>query len=65
MPRVLLLLPTTTYRSEAFIEAATRLKVDVTVASERRNTLTHLNPSGLLTLDFKHPERAVKKVVDF
>lgn len=65
MPRVLLLLPTTTYRSEAFIAAATRLEVDVTVASERRNTLTHLNPSGLLTLDFKHPERAVKKVVDF
>ena len=34
MPRVLLLLPATTYRAESFLEAARRLHLDVTVASE-------------------------------
>ena len=65
MPRVLLLLPTTTYRTEAFVSAATRLGVDVTVASEQPNTLTRLNPSGLLTLDFKNPQKAAQRVVEF
>ena len=65
MPRVLLLLPTTTYRTEAFVGAAQRLGVDVTVASEQPNTLTRLNPTGLLTLDFKDPQEAAQRVVDF
>ncbi|MCH8047548.1 MAG: ATP-grasp domain-containing protein [Planctomycetes bacterium] len=65
MPRVLLLLPTTSYRTEAFVGAATRLGVDVTVASEQPNALTRLNPSGLLTLDFKDPQRAAQRVVEF
>jgi len=65
MPRVLLLLPTTTYRTEAFVSAATRLGVDVTVACEQPNTLTRLNPSGLLTLDFKNPQKAAQRVVEF
>jgi hypothetical protein len=65
MPRVLLLLPTTTYRTEAFVSAATRLGVDVTVASEQPNTLTRLNPAGLLTLDFNDPRNAAQRVVEF
>ncbi|MEX1026404.1 MAG: ATP-grasp domain-containing protein [Candidatus Paceibacterota bacterium] len=65
MPRVLLLLPTTTYRTEAFVGAASRLGVDVTVASEQPNTLARLNPAGLLTLDFKDPKIAAQRVVEF
>jgi len=65
MPRVLLLLPTTTYRTEAFVGAASRLGVDVTVASEKPNTLARLNPAGLLTLDFKEPQKAAQRVVEF
>jgi len=65
MPRVLLLIPTTTYRTDAFVGAATRLGVDVTVASEQPNTLTRLNPAGLLTLDFKDPHDAAQRVVEF
>ena len=65
MPRVMLLLPTTTYRTEAFVGAASRLGVDVTVASEQPNTLTRLNPAGLLTLDFKDPQEAAQQVVEF
>jgi biotin carboxylase len=50
--RVLLLLPTTSYRIPDFLAAASRLGVDVTVASEEPSTLESLNPDGLLTLDF-------------
>ena len=65
MPRVLLLLPTTTYRTHAFMEAAQRLGVEVTAASEEANALTRLNPSGLLWLDFSDPQRAARQVVQF
>ncbi|MEO2027421.1 MAG: ATP-grasp domain-containing protein [Fuerstiella sp.] len=65
MPRVLLLLPTTTYRTEAFVAAASGLGVDVTVASEQPNALARLNPTALLTLDFNDPQKAVQRVVEF
>ncbi|MGH7607545.1 MAG: ATP-grasp domain-containing protein [Gemmatimonadales bacterium] len=63
--RLLLLLPSTTYRAAAFVEAARRLGVDLTVASERPSTLEQANPAGLLTLDFQHPERAADQARDF
>ena len=65
MPRVLLLLPTTSYRTDAFLEAAARLQVDVTVASEQPNSLAHLNPAALLTLDFANPQAAAEHVAAF
>lgn len=65
MPRVLLLLPTTTYRVHAFMEAARRLGVEVTVASEEASTLIRLNPSGLLRLNFDDPPEAARQVVQF
>ena len=65
MPRVLLLLPTTTYRTHAFMEAAQRLGVELTVASEEASTLTRLNPSGLLQLDFADPQKAARQVGEF
>jgi biotin carboxylase len=58
LPRLLLLLPSTTYRTTAFVAAARGIGVDLTVASERPSTLEAANPAGLLTLDFQHPERA-------
>jgi biotin carboxylase len=39
MPRVLLLLPTETYRAKDFLAAAQRLGVDVVVGSERRQAM--------------------------
>lgn len=63
MPRVLLLLPTTTYRAEAFLEAAQRLKLDVTVASDRPALLAGYPSTDLLTLDFKDPEGSARAVV--
>ena len=58
----MLLLPTTTYRATAFVEAARRIGADLTVASERPSTLEAANPAGLLTLDFKDAERAASDV---
>jgi len=53
--RLLLLLPTTTYRTEAFVEAAARLGVELVCASERPSTMEHLAPDALVTLDFADP----------
>ncbi|HEV8400689.1 MAG TPA: ATP-grasp domain-containing protein [Gemmatimonadales bacterium] len=65
MPRLLLLLPTTTYRTAAFVDAARRIGAELTVASEQPSTLEAANPAGLLTLDFKNPERAADDVYVF
>ena len=62
MPRLLLLLPTTTYRTTAFVEAARQIGVELTVASEQASTFEGANPAGLLTLDFRNPERAADDV---
>jgi biotin carboxylase len=65
MPRILLLLPTTTYRTEAFLTAARPMDVEVTVGSEKPNTLARLNPTALLTLSLHDPQQAARQVVDF
>ena len=61
----MLLLPTTTYRTAAFVEAARQMGVELTVASERPSALEQTNPAGLLTLDFEQPERAADAVRAF
>jgi len=65
LPRLLLLLPSTTYRTTAFVEAARRIGADLSVASERPSTLEAANPAGLLTLDFQHPDRAAAEAHAF
>lgn len=59
--RLLLLLPTTTYRTEAFVSAALRLDADLTVASERDSAFSAAEPDRLLTLDFAEPRHAVEQ----
>lgn len=70
MPRLLLLLPATTYRAEEFLEAARRLNLDVTVASDRIPTFAGLSDSpapftDLLLLDFKDPEGCARTATEF
>lgn len=60
MPRVLLLLPTRTYRSRDFLAAAKKLGLEVTVASEEASTMAKLQPDALLTLDFSAAGGAVE-----
>jgi len=65
MQRVLLLLPTTTYRTQAFLDAARTLGVEVVCASERPNVFAEQAPDNLLTLDFDHPESVAEAVSRF
>ena len=65
MPRVLLLLPTTTYRAADFLAAAERMNVDVVAASEKPNVMASKHPEVLLTLDFRDPEAAARTVREF
>jgi biotin carboxylase len=65
MTRLLLLLPTRTYRTEAFVDAARTLGVNLVCASERPNTLEDLAPDSLLTLDFAEPDSAARTVTDW
>ena len=44
------------------MEAARQIGVELTVASEQASTFAGANPAGLLTLDFKNPERAADDV---
>src|SRR5262245_36559465 len=64
MHRLLLLMTTTTYRAHAFLEAAKRLDVPVTVGSERPQVLASANPAGHLTLDFEAPEEALRTIIE-
>lgn len=65
MPRLLLLLPTTTYRATAFVEATRRLGVDLTVASEFPSAFEQAQPTGLLTLALADPDRAARQAAAF
>jgi biotin carboxylase len=63
--RLLLLLPTRTYRTEAFIDAATRLGVELVCASDRPSTLEELSPDSLVTLDFADPLGSAETIARF
>lgn len=64
-PRLLLLLPATTYRAAAFVEAARRLEIDLTVASDHVSAFAAAAPTGLMALDFARPERAADRIRGF
>ena len=63
-PRLLLLLPTTTYRTKAFIDAALTLGVDLVCATEEPSTLEETAPDHLVTLDFSDPQAAATKIAE-
>ncbi|MBV9547520.1 MAG: ATP-grasp domain-containing protein [Chloroflexi bacterium] len=63
--RVLLLMRTRTYRAKAFLEAAARIGVDVTVATEREQPLSTLTPGATIALPFDNVHAAEAEVVQF
>ena len=65
LKRLLLLIPTTTYRTEDFVEAARTLDVDLVIASDRPNVMSGEFPDHLLTLPLSDPEAAVEEVRRF
>ena len=64
-PRILLLLPTRTYRATDFLEAALKLDVEVVVASEEAATTADLSPRHTLVLDFSAPSVATEALFEF
>jgi biotin carboxylase len=63
--RLLLLCPTRTYRAEAFVHAAKRLGVELSIASEEPSALSHLHPDALPFFDFDRREAAVAFAAEF
>jgi biotin carboxylase len=65
MPRILLLLPTSTYRAPDFLSAAKRLGVQIVAASERPNVMQARYPDSLLTLNFHDAKQSAADVREF
>jgi biotin carboxylase len=62
---LLLLIPTTTYRTEDFVEAGRKLDVDLVIAADRPNVMSGEFPDHLLLLPFSDPDSAVKEIRRF
>ena len=64
-PRILLLLPTRTYRATDFLAAAMKLDVEVVIASEETATTADASPRDSLVLDFSTPNVATQTITEF
>lgn len=62
VPRVLLVLPTATYRADAFLAAARRLGVSVVTASERRQALAEVMGDRFLEIPLDDPRTAGERI---
>lgn len=61
-PRVVLVLPSTTYRAADFLEAARAVGAEVVVASEASQALRREMGSGVVTVPVDDPERAGERI---
>lgn len=64
-PRVLLLLPTRTYRATDFLNAAMNLDVEVVVASEEPTTTQALSPRDTLVLNFRDSTIGTQSIKEY
>lgn len=62
MSRVMLLIPSASYRAPDFMEAAGRLGVDVVVGTDRRNPLQDESAGRLVELDFDEPDLGATQI---
>ncbi len=65
MTRILLLIPSTSYRAEDFLNAAREFGVDVVVGSDQRPVLEHVAPGRSLWVDMQHPEQGAAETEAF
>lgn len=65
MKNLLLLIPSTSYRADYFLQAAERLNLNVVVACDQHQTLEKTVSGKLLTLDFHNLEQSTEKVLSF
>jgi biotin carboxylase len=66
IPELLVLLPTTSYRLDDFRAAASRLGVPLVIGSDRCHRIEDVfgEEADLLSLDYRHPERAAEQIVE-
>ncbi len=62
MPRVMLLIPSASYRAPDFMAAASRLGVEVVVGTDQANPLQDAEGGRLVALDFAQPERGADQI---
>jgi biotin carboxylase len=62
VPRVLLVLPSATYRAPDFLDAAARLGAEVVVGSEHRQALSESMGDRAVTLTLSRPEMAAEQI---
>lgn len=65
MSRVLLILPTGTYRAADFVRAASSLRVEVVVASEHRQAMAATMEGRALVVPLRRPDAAADAIVAF
>ena len=65
MKRLLLLIPSTSYRVADFLAAAHRLEVEVAVGSDRRQVLEKYSEGRTATFDFRDLQRGVRQITDY
>ena len=65
MKRILLVIPSATYRTRDFMTAAQRIDAQVVVASDHRQAMADLVPGSSLALNFRKPESIPPKVRAF
>jgi hypothetical protein len=63
MARVLLLVPSATYRVADFLEAARTLDVDVVIGGDEAHALAGVMGSGSVVIPLDDPERAAEAIV--
>ena len=64
-PRVLLLMPTSTYRVADFLKAARKRGIRASVGSEEHQALADYTPGETLALDFRNLEASTARIRDF
>ena len=64
MSRLLLLLPSATYRAKDFLDAASRLDAEVVVASDHRQALADALGDRAVCVDLRDPEAAAEAIVE-
>lgn len=62
--RILLVIPSTTYRTADFIAAAGKMDAEVVVASDHRQALAALVPDTTMSFAFDNPAQIREKVLD-
>ncbi|NNN19245.1 MAG: ATP-grasp domain-containing protein [Acidimicrobiaceae bacterium] len=62
MKNVLLLIPTETYRAQAFIDASRHLEISLTIASQDKLPMAHRMGNKAVIVSLEDPETAVKQI---